>query len=82
MFFFIQKGRGFRTTLNYPAIRANITEFVSIMLLVSIHSLAADINLKNTHTENSVCGAKVILFFGIRKKNRNYFCTAFALSVG
>ena len=76
MFFFIQKGRCFRPALNYPAIRANITEFVSIMLLVLIHSLAAD-NLKNTHTENSVCGAKVILFFGIRKKNRNYFCTAF-----
>ena len=62
MFFLYTKGRGFRPTLNYPAIRANITEFLSIML-VSIHSLAADINLKNTHTENSVCGAKVILFF-------------------
>lgn len=55
--FFIQKGRGFRPTLNYPAIRANITEFLS-NLLVSIHGLAADINLKNTHTENSVCGCK------------------------
>lgn len=54
--FFIQKGRGFRPTLNHTAIRANITEFLSIML-VSIHSLAAD-NLKNTHTENSVCGCK------------------------
>lgn len=55
--FFIQKGRGFRPTLNYPAIRANITEFLSVML-VSIHVLADDINLKNTHTENSVCGCK------------------------
>lgn len=79
--FFIQKGRGFRPTLNYPAIRANITEFKSNIMLVSIHSLSAD-NLKNTHTEISVCGAKVILFFGIRKKNRNYFCTAFSLSAG
>ena len=55
--FFYTKGRGFRPTLNYPAIRANITEFMSNILLVLIHSLAAD-NLKNTHTENSVCGCK------------------------
>ena len=79
--FFIQKGRGFRPTLNYPAIRANITEFASNIMLVLIHSLAAD-NLKNIHTENPFAGAKIILFFGIRKKNRNYFCSAFYLSVG
>ena len=75
--FYVQKGRGFHPTLNYPAIRANITEFKSNIMLVSIHSLAADINLKNTHTKNSVCGAKVILFFGMSKKNRNYFLHRF-----